>query len=169
MSCYACVSWFLILIIQTFVDDKNELEKNFKMNEHQKTKQENEHLQSVFLTFILLFFNALILLLFNEDDKLQRNNELSPENKYRKILRSKSVYSPAMKAAADKARKLNELKKICITINQESTLRKHYDLLMTALYIITTISSMENIIHTFGNLLTINSKILSLVASFLLL
>jgi hypothetical protein len=74
-----------------------------------------------------------------------------------------------MKANSDKSKKLNELKKICIQINQESTLRKHYDLIMTALYIVTTISTVENIIQSFGNILTINSKILSLVASHLLL
>ena len=58
---------------------------------------------------------------------------------------------------------------MCIQIDQESTLRKHYDLIMTALYIITTISTMENIIQSFGNILIINSKILHLVASHLLM
>ena len=76
---------------------------------------------------------------------------------------------PQVNPSKDKAKKLNELKKMCIQIDQESTLRKHYDLIMTALYIITTISTMENIIQSFGNILIINSKILHLVASHLLM
>jgi hypothetical protein len=44
MSIYASLVWFLLLIIQTQVDNQTELEKNLKMNEHQKIKKENEHL-----------------------------------------------------------------------------------------------------------------------------
>ena len=76
---------------------------------------------------------------------------------------------PQLNSTKDKAKKLNELNKMCIQIDQESTLRKHYDLIMTALYIITTISTMENIIQSFGNILIINSKILHLVAAHLLM
>ena len=111
MSIYASLVWAFIILLGTQFDDKNELEKNLKLNEHQKTKRENEHLQSVFLTFIFIFFNALILLLFNEDDKLQKKIDHKGDTGIK--TRSKSVYMP-LNSSFDKAKKLNELKKMCI-------------------------------------------------------
>lgn len=52
---------------------------------------------------------------------------------------------------------------------EDSTLKNNFNLLMFANYIITTVSHVENIVQAFGNIFTIQSSIIPMISSYILL